>query len=378
MTNTTVFPLAAKSALTLTIVAALLAGCGGGGGGGEASVAPATTTSPNTTTAGASAIAAVKPGKGDWLMYTHDVTVYRNGTGTVLPQSHLTRTFNEVNSDGTITYTETSSDTGLTFTPKSVTSLDATGATTRYVTDSGQTCTFAPAFAGVATSSPGFERVAGSYAQGTQWNASAQSTCQTLNSSPFNGTVNNTGSIVADETIVVRGLQYSVVKEVYSTTSTPGANAGSLVPTRTDYTCWRDKAKSRVVKCIIGHLTQDTSGNYRLEYSSTLELAGYSLVNAAPKQPQAVPYSGNWTLSYTGTASGSCPGIRVNTAGAVYGDCTIGGATTVNGIAKQNGEIEFKVGSNVIFTGRLSSPLEGSGTWTNTAGGNGVWTMSHR
>jgi hypothetical protein len=77
--------------------------------------------------------------------------------------------------------------------------------------------------------------------------------------------------------------------------------------------------------------------------------------------------------------SGTCPGVRVTTYGAVLGDCVITGDSTVSsGVVQQNGEITFKIGTGTTFTGRMKSPIEGSGTWTNTTGGSGSWTMSHR
>lgn len=364
-----VFPTSVISALVLSIVAATLVGCGNGGGN-ESFASEA-----SSGTGELDAYAAVRPAQGDWVMYAHSVT---SPGGVVTRNAYLTRTYFSVSPDGSVMYSETSSDTGAGFKPLTTTLLDPNGGLIRYSGEGGQFCTIAPAFTGVATISPGFERIAGNYPRTAAWNNNAQSNCEQSGGVMLNAGLNNTGSIVAVETVTVQGREYSTVKEVYTSTATTNAEGQSSIR-KMDYTCWRDTVRSRMVKCIVTQSSKPfNETGFKEDYTSTYELVGFSLYRYPLRLPPVSQYAGNWMLYYSGTEAGNCASIHISTDGTISGDCPITPGASMQGRVTSSGEFTLATADGANFTGLLRTPIDGNGSWTTPSGGGGAWSISHR
>ncbi|HEY0848257.1 MAG TPA: hypothetical protein VGE12_23010 [Noviherbaspirillum sp.] len=365
-------PTSVNTVLALAVLAASLAGCGGGSRGDA--FAPASSANKDAS----KPHEAIRPAQTDWVMYAHSATV-TGASGRVTTEGYLTRTYQSVLPDGRIRYTETSSETGSGFRPATGANLDATGAMIGYKTNGGESCTFAPAFVGVASITPGFERTSGSYPRDAAWNVTTQATCEHFHGSAFAGSVNNTGAIVATEQVTVQGKTYHALKEVYTVTATPSAGSSNATARKVDYTCWRDPVLGRMVKC---NVTQSSMAHdataFREEARSTFELAGYALNPHPLRLPSVSHFAGNWLLRYNGTRSGSCTEIRIATDGTISGDCPVTPAGAVQGSVNASGEITVTTAGGASFTGLLRTPVEGNGTWTATGGGSGAWSISHR
>jgi hypothetical protein len=106
-------------------------------------------------------------------------------------------------------------------------------------------------------------------------------------------------------------------------------------------------------------------------------------VTTTPSQPTVNSYQGNWSANFTGSDSGNCANIVIDSAGQVTGSCTstlLGGASFgISGTVTSSGAAQFAAGgaaTGATFKGTLTAS-SGSGTWANT-GTSGTWTINKK
>jgi hypothetical protein len=333
-----------KAAVMGLALAVTLSGCGGGGG------------SSATTAALATSVPRVVATAGDY--FTYNVTVTPTGQSAI--NSTVTRAYPTVNGDGS----GTRIDTYSTPSARSNLTYDALFGTTGYTVGStgSTTCTDSPSLIIIpvpATTS-------------TSWNNNSTQTCTGL--SPSTITLNVSGSLTAFESVVTPAGTFYAGKVSYTETETQTGVFTEVL----NFTCWVDTVTGRLVKCNATYTYTPNSGT-AITGSETVTLAGYSAASLS-SVPTVARFAGTWTGSYSGTSSGSCSNLVVNTAGSISGSCSDinVGAFTVTGTVNVNGTINMTASTGATFTGTLSSTINGSGTWIGAPSGGGSWTAAHQ
>jgi hypothetical protein len=158
---------------------------------------------------------------------------------------------------------------------------------------------------------------------------------------------------------------------------------------KTGYTI---KRQGRVISREIATGKTNTDASYISEVAEFVTAAGGKFA------PSRAKFAGAWELSAQGTGGQNCWFI-VNTSSALRGECYFGkqvsGDATlplfpgsppsppatvtraITGTVGLDGTLAFSLSDGTSYSGNLSNPVSGSGTW-RTGGINGTWTASHR
>lgn len=357
------------------IMTVLLTACGGG-----SATAPVTSVAPTqlvqpaqpvqpvqpempSQPPAAQSFAAVRPAQGDWLMYSYSLTSYDTGTA-VTTRTYFTRYFAPKVMERWTSYSESTSqrENAVRF---AATNLDDVSGGMVSRSGDGFPCNFEPPFWGLTTLSPGLERINGNYAVGDTWDHASRGSCMMAGiSAP--GSYSNRGSIAAAERINVDGTTYSTVKEIFSVYIVP-EQGSPLVNRKRDYICWRDTTLGRNVKCdITSSRLTGSPATFELESIARFELVGYSLHDVPAKEAPVLLYAGNWRIDLTNL--GTCFGINVSESGEITGSCPLLGGDISQGTVTRDGRFSLSTVGGGTATGGLDSPINGSGSWSSSAG----------
>ncbi|MBI1890295.1 MAG: hypothetical protein HYS18_06610 [Burkholderiales bacterium] len=309
--------------------------------------------------------AAVTPTQGD--AYTFDYTFTPAGSTT--SNYIFTRHFQSVYSDGAATYTQSFTDPALNSTNASYNSYGGVLNTNSSVNNNGIT--------GTCVYSPGLRGVNAPYYVGKAWNNSATATC---NGSSYAFT--NKGSITALESLTVPAGTFTAYKEVFTISST---QSGVSTPTTysTVYTCWRDATLGQRIKCQWTYNSTPYGSSTTTQHSaSSITLGNYSASGFAGSTNNVIRFAGSWSVSFSGTESGTCSSLTVTTLGNISGTCTgsLSGTVQATGTVTSTGSTTVVLGTagnGATFSGQIN-PYSGSGIWSNTNGGSGTWTATHK
>lgn len=368
------------------LMTVLLAACGGGDSAnvpvtsvasadvsGSASASGSGSTETPSQPPVAQTFAAVRPAHDDWLMYSYSLTSYDTGTA-VTTRTYFTRYFAPKVMEGLTIYTESTSqrDNALRF---AATNLDDVSSAMVNRSGDGSPCHFEPPFLGLTTLSPGLERISGTYAIGDTWDQTS-GVCTWEGGIRAPGRYSSRGSIAATERINVDGTTYSTVKEIFSVHILP-EQGSPLVNRKRDYICWRDTTLGRNVKCdITSSRMTDSAATYELESIARFELVGYSLHDVPAKEAPLLPYVGNWRIDLNGSVSATCLGVYVAESGEMSGSCPHLGGDISRGTVGRDGRFSLSTVGGGTATGGLDSPINGSGSWSSSAG-RGSFSISH-
>ncbi len=101
----------------------------------------------------------------------------------------------------------------------------------------------------------------------------------------------------------------------------------------------------------------------------------------APAVAATSPYTGTWTSTYSGSDTGGCPAIVIDSSGNLSGNCTstgLGGVFSVSGSVTSSGTASFTASglttSGASFSGSFTA-TSGAGSWTGS-GISGQWTAT--
>jgi hypothetical protein len=333
--------------LSILALSCALVACGGGGG------------STSSSAVGANpGFAGFQPG--DSLTYTFSGTPTGSTTGGNLAYIQ-TRTVQQINADASYVRFSTRSD-GVAFTKQT---FSASNQETSYL-NAGTSCTNSP-----TTQSP-----SAPYSVGQTWNYAATRTCITSNSSTSTA-ITSQGSVTGQETITTPAGSFATNKLVYTDQNTNANGKTTYV-----YSCWRDITLDRTVLCNYTYsfvpVGQSTA---TVTYNFVQTLIGLNVNAYARSLPVVQRFAGNWTLNWVGTAPGHCTNIAINATGQISGRCEPATAPfytwTLSGTVDVHGNINANITSGAALAGRFNSPLDASGTWTNSGGASGTWSAGH-
>ena len=330
-----------KTAIALLISACSLVACGGSGG--------SSTPVPLPTT-----LSKILPTQGDNLTYLLTTTA----TGGPAINSSYTTVYTTVNGNGTLAST-TTFGTGSSI---QTVNIAADFGTTDYTQGATQCINSADDIS--------FNSYPAIFGQA--FNNSFTQTCTTFGSPSTSKTITKTGSLQSFEYVAVPAGTFYAAKSVYTETqSIPGTSTFVL-----NYTCWWDTGTGRRVKCQDTYTLTPAVGSVSTG-SHLAVLTGYSAAGHATVLTVS-RFSGNWSVSYIGGDVGSCT-IPETDTGVITGSCfpNAGGSFTVTGTVNVNGAVVVTAAGGAVFTGQLSSPLAGSGTWAGN-GLSGTWTSMHQ
>ncbi|MBI1890296.1 MAG: hypothetical protein HYS18_06615 [Burkholderiales bacterium] len=303
--------------------------------------------------------AAVNPTQGDAYTFNYTFTPTSQTVGNYI----FTRYYQTAGSDGSATFTQTFTDT---FNSNS-TSYDSYGGTTSSSSNATNN-----SIAGTCTYLPGLRGVSTPYYVGKSWNNSSTATCSGATYS-----FANKGTIEAVESVTVPAGTFTALREVFTITSVP-LNTSNPTTTTTAYTCWRDVNLGRTVKCTWTFSTTPYGSTTATQYSaSSIVLNNYSANGGYTSTYNVLRYAGAWSLSLTGSETGSCSLLNITTAGAISGTCqgSLSGTQQATGSVNVFGSFTLSFGNSTL-TGVLN-PITGSGTWSGVIG-SGSWTATHK
>ncbi|WP_136418698.1 hypothetical protein [Herbaspirillum sp. ST 5-3] len=365
-----------KTVIAGLLTASLVLGCGGGGDAATSTSSTSTSssntssngasstgTSSGNTTGGSGTVTSIPTKAGDSYTYSRTDTSAASSTATTY---FTTREYNAVNSDGSVSYTETYSSGFL----ASVTNISTTGAitSTGSVGSSTPTCTFTGVNA--ASVAP--------FAVGQSWDNNWTRTCGTTVV-----TGNNKGSIVGMESVTVPAGTFNAYKEVYTVTTQQTSPSNPTINI-TSYTCWRDAALRKRVKCEWNYATTAAGSSTQAAVSSSrYELNSYIASASSSSIPSASRFAGSWIGSFNGSDSGTCSNISISTSGSVSGTCVgnLSGTFSVSGTVNSQGVASFSSGTTsngAVFTGQFPSTVAANGSWSGGPSTGGNWSISHK
>ncbi|WP_374581229.1 hypothetical protein [Pseudoduganella sp.] len=339
--------------MTLIAVAAALAGCGGGGG---ASGNGSGSHTSGETGAGNPAA----PVAGDYTTYKRIITNVEGPTGIATGVVfYETEAVDKVLAGGAFVAAEVEQRTN-----RSDKHFDANGGLFQSGVGRCQ-YTHAPAL---------FTDLPRSGQAGMNWNISSTTTLIDPAQAFYcgGGGEKYSGSIVsyATEPVTVGIGSFNALKFQAKYTQEVGQYLRA-----TERTCWMDTAMRINVKCQVIE-SESYAGKLNFKVTIEYELVGYAKAGAKRRVDSLYRFEGRWTAPYTaaGGAAETCT-ISVAKDGAVEGNC--GGA--VSGNVAVDGAISFKPAAGkpgLTFTGKLETPLGGSGSYTMPGASGGTLALS--
>jgi hypothetical protein len=145
---------------------------------------------------------------------------------------------------------------------------------------------------------------------------------------------------------------------------------------KSEGTIWRDVLSGVIVKTKIVTTYLGVAPNPTTYAGESSELVGYANAASKTSKPAIERFVGKWSATYSGGTTGTCD-VAISLTGGITGTCTPTGglAFAINGTVDIQGNVALDptpaLGSG--FSGKLTSPLEGSGK-TQV----GTWTISHK
>lgn len=354
-----------KAAAVLAFgITAILVGCGGGGSGATDSTtsSTATTTSTTITTTVATTTTTTRPmtiPKGAPTAgnsSTYAVIVTAGGIPSTFP---FTLAYTAVNPDGTKVEIASYGNGAPVFTYQ----MDSDFGITSLTNTAGTSCAYSPRSIGATYP----------LTLGQSWDNSYTSAC-TTNGATTITQIRNAGSMAAVEMVATPAGTFTAGKEVFTLTSTITGSSTTV----SSQTCWHDVSTGRLLKCNVSNTITPVSGTVSTS-SSTYSLIGY-VSGTGASLPTAARFAGQWTGSFSGSDSGTCSSVTVSDTGTVTGSCFASsvGTFTINGTVSASGAASFTATTGAVFTGTISSPISGGGTWFRPINGaTGIWIATH-
>jgi hypothetical protein len=158
----------------------------------------------------------------------------------------------------------------------------------------------------------------------------------------------------------------------------------SAATTTTVESCWADMVTGRTVKCDWTYSTTNAGQSSPSSAGSVaMVLQAYSFRGAAPVGPAVRRFAGYWSVTFSGTGSGKCDNVLIDSNGSISGSCAnlVGGGYSapwaITGVVDANGSASITAATGATLTGTFATPTNASGTWVNGAA-NGSWAAVHQ
>jgi hypothetical protein len=210
---------------------------------------------------------------------------------------------------------------------------------------------------------------------GLKWDVSFIRTCRSSNGTT---TTSNAfkGRVVGFEYVTTPTGIYGAYK--YYDTRESFYQDGSK--RRTNWVCWRSKEINRFIKCTANYTYTPPSASQASTSGSIIEiLEGLQVRSSSSNLLVPGRFSGQWDQTWVGSNAGTCS-LTVSTLGLISGTCTpsgIYGSYALSGTVRADGTVQATISSGAAVFGTYVSPLNASGTWSNS-GASGSWVAQHR
>jgi hypothetical protein len=206
-------------------------------------------------------------------------------------------------------------------------------------------------------------------AVGQTWSNTTTRSCGSANT-----TIVTSGAVTARESLVLPIGTLDTWRTQRNVTFTTSVDVAVQ-----QLTCWYSVTRGQMVRCDTNYQRTPNGAASPDAVTSTTELlTGAGGPGRAFEGNAQARFDGTWRVTFTGTASGTCGFLNVSATGAINGSCTSSGGApfTVSGSVDLNGAVNVAWPGGGILTGSMTSPYEGSGTWTEGAN-SGSWTAHH-